>query len=160
MALAVAPCEIHEIPETSALDSLVRERNVRHGSRTARGQLTKSVLDEFRAEPEHLQKGAHLLKLMERALAGNVGLFSFSAVAHERHAESRARASDGAMNANCTFICHVVSSSPLGCLPLHFRNIDALFGHFVNRGKLARLGDVLNHLFDDVLDFLLCVEPA
>src|SRR6266849_4712839 len=113
MPLAVAPCQIHEITETSALDSLVRERNVRHGSRTARGQLTKSVLDEFRAEPEHLQKGAHLLKIMERALAGDGGLFSFSAVGHKCHAESCASASDGAMNANCTFICHVVCSSPL-----------------------------------------------
>src|SRR5882672_11913429 len=111
MPLAVAPCEIHEIPETRVLDSLVRERNVRHGSRASRRQLTKSVLNKLRAEPEHLQKGAHLLKLMERALAGDGGLFSFSAVGHKRHAESRASAADGAMNANCTFICHVGSSS-------------------------------------------------
>src|SRR6266705_2373218 len=119
--------------ETCALDCLVRERNVRHGSRAARGQLTKRVLDELRAEPEHFQKGADLLKLMERALAGDGGLFSFSAVGHERHAESRAGAADGAMNANCSFICHV-SSSPLSSLPFHFRNIDSLFGHFVERG--------------------------
>src|SRR5437762_9663663 len=78
MPLAVAPCQVHEIPETSALDCFVRERYVRHGSRAARGQLTKSVLDELRAEPEHFQKGAHLLKLVERALAGDGGLFPFS----------------------------------------------------------------------------------
>src|SRR5258708_36007619 len=107
MPLAIAPCQIHEISETGALDCFVRERNVRHGSRTARGQLTKSVLDEFRAEPEHLQKGPHLLKLMERALAGNGGFFPFSPVGHERHAESRASSADVAMNANCTFICQV-----------------------------------------------------
>src|SRR5437667_993129 len=130
MPLAVAPCQIHEITETRALDCLVRERNVRHGSRTARGQLTKSVLDEFRAKPKHLQKGAHLLKLMERALAGNGGLFSLSTIGHERHAESRAGAADGAMNANCSFICHV-SSSPLGCLPLHLRHSDTPFASTV-----------------------------
>src|SRR5439155_13275633 len=122
MPLAIAPCQIHEITETCALDCLVSKRNVRHGSRTARRQLTKSVLDELCAKPEHLQKGAHLLKLMERALAGDGGLFSFSAVGHKGNAESRAGAADGAMNANCSFICHV-SSSPLGCLPFHFRNI-------------------------------------
>src|SRR6266481_6891262 len=159
MPLAVAPCQIHEITETRALDCLVRERNVRHGSRAAPGQLTKRVLDELRAEPEHLQKGAHLLKLMERALTGDGGLFPFSAVGHERHAESRAGAADGAMNTNCSFICHV-SSSPLGCLPFHLRNIDSLFSHFVERGELAQLGDDLNHLVDDVLDFLLRVEAA
>src|SRR5260370_28843815 len=159
MALAVAPCQIHEITETSALDSLVRERNVRHGSRTARGQLTKSVLNELRAEAEHLQKGAHLLKLMERALAGDGGLFPFSTVGHKRDAESRAGAADGAMNANCSFICHV-SSSPLGCLPLHFRNIDALFGHFVERRELAQLGDDLHHFVDNVIDLLLGVKTA
>jgi len=75
MPLAVAPCQIHEIPETSALDCFIRERNVRYRSRTARGQLTQSVLDELRAEPEHFQKGAYLLKLVERALAGDGGLF-------------------------------------------------------------------------------------
>src|SRR5258708_20044252 len=88
MPLAVAPCQIHEIPETSALDCLVSERNVRHGSRTARGQLTKSVLDELRAEPEHFQKGAHLLKLVERALAGDGGLFSLPTIGHKSHAEA------------------------------------------------------------------------
>src|SRR5258708_8069823 len=103
MPLAIAPCQIHEISETGALDCFVRERNVRHGSRTARGQLTKSVLDEFRAEPEHLQKGAHLLKLMERALTGNGGLFSFSAVGPKRHPETRPGAPHAAMNANCSF---------------------------------------------------------
>src|SRR5713101_6979906 len=138
MPLAVAPCQIHEIPETSTLHCFVRERNVRHGSRAARGQLTKSVLDELRAKPEHLQKGAHLLKLVERALASDGGLFPFSAVGHKGNAESRAGAADGAMNANCTFICHVLCSSPLGCLPFHFRDVDSLFGHFVERGKLAK----------------------
>src|SRR6266849_7999612 len=104
MPLAVAPCQIHEIPESCALDCFVRERNVRHGSRAARRQLAKSVPDELRAKPEHFQKGAHLLKLMERALAGDGSLFSFSAVGHKRHAEGRAGAADGAMNANCSFI--------------------------------------------------------
>src|SRR5260370_5178590 len=160
MPLAVAPCEIHEITETSALDCLVRKRNVRHGSRTARGKLLKSCLDELRAKPEHLQKGAHLLKIMERALAGDGGLFSFSAVRHKSDAESRAGAADGAMNANCTFICHVLCSSPLGCLPFHFRDIDALVGHFIERGQFAQLGDDLNHLVDDVVDFLLRIEAA
>src|SRR5689334_6248378 len=108
MPLAIAPCQIHEIAETCALDSLVCERNVRHGSRTARGQLTKSVLDEFRAEAEHLQKRANLLKFGERALAGDGSLFPFSAVGHERYAESRAGAADGAVDANCTFVCHVL----------------------------------------------------
>src|SRR5260370_6721653 len=120
MPLAVAPCQIHEIPETSALDCLVRERNVRHGSRAARGQLTKSVLDELRAEPEHFQKGAHLLKLMERALAGDGSLFSLPTIGHKRHAEGRAGATDGAMNANCSFICHVVCSSPFRLFAISF----------------------------------------
>src|SRR5260370_15223073 len=160
MPLAVAPCQIHEIPETSALESLRRERNVRPGSRTARGQVAKSGLDELRAEPEHLQKGAHLLRLVERARAGDGSFFPFSAVGHKRNAESRAGAADGAMNANCSFICHVLCSSPLSCLPFHFRDIDSLFGHFVERGELAQLGDDLNHLVDDVVYLLLRVETA
>src|SRR4029077_8164798 len=97
-----------------------RERNVRHGSRTARGQLTKSVLDELRAKPEHFQKGARLLKLVKRPLAGDGGLFSFPAVGHKRHAESRAGAADGAMNANCTFICHVLCSCPFRPFAISF----------------------------------------
>src|SRR3984893_19137315 len=131
MPLAVAPCQIHEIPEPSALACLVGERNVRHRSRAARGQLTKSVLDELRAEPEHFQKGAHLLKLVERALACDGGLFSLTTIGHKRHAEGRASAADGAMNANCSFVCHVVSFSPLGGLPFHFGNIYSFFGHLV-----------------------------
>src|SRR5258706_16149130 len=133
MPLSIAPCQINEIAETRALDGFVGERNVRHGSRTARGQLTKSVLDELRAEPEHLQKGAHLLKLVERALAGDGGLFSLPTIGHKSNAEGRAGAADGAMNANCSFVCHVVSFSPLGGLPFHFRDVDSLFGHFVER---------------------------
>jgi hypothetical protein len=73
--------------------------------------LTKSVLDEFRADAQQLEKSADLLKLMERALASDGSLFSFSAVGHKRDTESRAGASDGAMNANCTFVCHVISFS-------------------------------------------------
>src|SRR5213078_2474899 len=96
---------------------------------------------------------------MERALAGDGGLFSFSAVGHKGNAESHAGAADGAMNANCSFICHV-SSSPLGCLPFHLGNIDSLFGHFVKRGELAQLGDDLNHLVNDVVDLFLRVETA
>src|SRR5882724_6661671 len=160
MPLAIAPCEIHEIPETCALDGFVRERNVRHGSRTARGQLTKRVPDKLRAQTEHFQKGADLLKLVERALAGDSSLFSLPTIRHKSHAESRAGAADGAMNANCTFICHVLCSSPLGCLPFHFRDVDSLFGHFVERRELAQLGDDLNHLVDDVVNFLLRIETA
>src|SRR5439155_969278 len=112
----------------------------------ASGQLTQSVLDELRAEPEHFQKGAYLLKLVERALAGDGGLFPLPTVGHKRHAKSRAGATDGAMNANCSFICHVVSSSPLGGLPFHFRDVDSLFGHFIERGQFAQLGHHLHHL--------------
>src|SRR4029077_7288378 len=115
-------------------------------------------LDEFRADTQQLKKSADLLKLMERTLAGDGGLFSFSAVRHKRYAESRAGAADGAMNANCTFVCHVVSFSFLGGLPFHFRNIDSLFGHSVERRKRAELGDDLHHLVDDVVDLLLRVE--
>src|SRR3989442_6829171 len=120
MPLAIAPCQIDEIAETSALYCFVRERNVRHGSRAARGQLTKSVLDELRAEPEHLQKSAYLLKLVERALAGDGGLFSLPTIGHKRHTEGRSSAADGAMNANCSFVCHVVSSSPFRLFAISF----------------------------------------
>src|SRR5712664_735169 len=160
MPLAIAPCQIHEIPETGTLHCFVRKRNVRHGSRAARRQLTECVLNKLSAEPEHLQKCADLLKFMERALACGGGVFSFSTVRHKRHAESRAGAADGAMNANCSLICHGVSFNRLGGLPFYFRNVYSLFSHFVERGKLTELGDDLHHLFDDVVDFFLRIETA
>src|SRR2546430_11605327 len=103
MPLPVAPCQIFEIHETCALDGLVRERNVRHRSRTTRGKLTKSILNILRSQPEHLQESAHLLKFAERALAPT---FLLRIVRHEADAESRTGACDGPMNANCSFICH------------------------------------------------------
>src|SRR2546429_329324 len=117
MPLPVAPCQILEIDETRALHGLFPERNVRQGGRTARGKLTKSIPNILRSEPEHFQEGAHLLKFAERALSAFLCL---RIVGHKGHAESRARPCDGAMNPNCSFICHVLSSILLGGLPFHF----------------------------------------
>src|SRR5438876_676727 len=83
----------------------------------SRGKLTKSIPNILRSEPEHFQEGAHLLKFAERALSAFLCL---RIVGHKGHAESRARPCDGAMNPNCSFICHVLSSILLGGLPFHF----------------------------------------
>src|SRR5689334_5733588 len=99
MPLPVAPCQIFDTYKARALHGLVRERNVRHGSRTARGKLTKSIFDVLRSEAKHLQESAHLLKFAEGALTPGLLL---RIVRHEAHAESRARPSDGPMNANCS----------------------------------------------------------
>src|ERR1700730_1202730 len=48
----------------------------------------------------------------------------------------------------------------LGGLPLHLGDVDAFLGHLVKWGKLAQLGDDLNHLVDDVVDFLLRVKST
>src|SRR5579864_784644 len=48
----------------------------------------------------------------------------------------------------------------LGGLPLHFGNVDAFLGHFIKGRKLTQLGDDLDHLVDDVVDFLLRIEAA
>src|SRR5690242_1847866 len=48
----------------------------------------------------------------------------------------------------------------LGRLPLHFGDVDAFLGHFIKGRKLTQLGDDLDHLVNDVVDFLLRVEPA
>src|SRR5215831_8027745 len=108
MPLPVAPCQIFETYETCALHSLFRKRNVGYGSRTARCQLAKRVLNILRSQPEHLQESAHLLKFTECALAPT---FLFRIVRHKGDAESRAGAPDGAMNANCSFICHCCFST-------------------------------------------------
>src|SRR5258708_1867061 len=76
------------------------------------GNLTKSVCDDSRAEPELFQKGAHLLRRVKRAPAWDGALFPPPTIGHNRHGEARASPADGAMNANCSFICHVVCSSP------------------------------------------------
>ena len=48
----------------------------------------------------------------------------------------------------------------LGGLPLHLGNVDAFLGHLVKWRKLAQLGDDLDHLVDDVVDFLLRVKAT
>src|SRR4249920_2411118 len=48
----------------------------------------------------------------------------------------------------------------LGGLPLHLGDVDAFLGHLVKWRKLAQLGDDLDHLIDDVVDFLLRVKAA
>jgi len=39
-----------------------------------------------------------------KTLAGDGGLFSLPTIGHKSHAEGRAGAADGAMNANCSFV--------------------------------------------------------
>src|SRR5580704_3685837 len=48
----------------------------------------------------------------------------------------------------------------LGGLPLHLGDVDAFLGHLVKWRKFAQLGDDLDHLVDDVVDFLLRVKAA
>jgi len=66
MPLAIAPCQIHEIAETRALHSFVREQtSARKAERPA--VTDGSVLDKLRAETEHLQKRADL-EFMDKAV--------------------------------------------------------------------------------------------
>src|SRR5258708_13094702 len=72
-------------------------------------------------------------------------------------------ASDGAVNPNCSFNSHLVSSSSvdfLGRLPLHLGDVYAFLSHLIERRKLAQLGDHLNHLVRDVIDLFFGVEAA
>src|SRR5208282_6045252 len=48
----------------------------------------------------------------------------------------------------------------LGGLPLHLGDVDTFLGHLVKWRKLAQLGDDLDHLFDDIVDFLLRVKAT
>jgi len=54
----------------------------------------------------------------------------------------------------------MMSLSTVRRFAILLRNVDSLFSHFVERGKLAQLGDDLHHLVDDVVDFLLRIETA
>src|ERR1700730_1021608 len=54
----------------------------------------------------------------------------------------------------------LLTLSALGCLPVHFRDVDTFLGHFIQRGQLTQFGYHLHHLVDDVVDFLLRVETA
>src|SRR5262249_40240878 len=115
--LPVTPSQIFNAFKSRALHSLFRKRDIRHGSRTTRGQLSKSIFNVLRSETKHLQESAHLLKFAERTFSSALFL---GIVGHEADAESRANASDGAVNANCAFICHYLFSALLGSLPFHF----------------------------------------
>src|SRR6266436_1711022 len=48
----------------------------------------------------------------------------------------------------------------LGGLPLHLGDVDTFLSHLVKRRKLAQFGDDLDHLVDDVVDFLLRIEAS
>src|SRR5713101_988427 len=69
-----APRKTCDADETRAAPRLVRQRNVRHPSRTAGGELAQGVLDVLRADSEELQKRAYFLQMMKRALSGS-GVF-------------------------------------------------------------------------------------
>src|SRR5262249_47422024 len=120
MPLAIAPCQIRKIAEARALHRLITKGHIRQRSRTARRQLTKSILDIVRTNAEKFEKRSDLLEFAEGALAGSGGVLSFPAVRHERYPESRAGAADGAMNSNCSLVCHDVSFSPFRRFAISF----------------------------------------
>src|SRR5260370_14208253 len=83
------PRKMCDADETRAAPRLVRQRNVRHPSRTAGGKLAQGVLDVLRADSEELQKRAYFLQMMKRALPGSGAFFALD-ITHKRNAKRSA----------------------------------------------------------------------